>query len=35
MQAELAWFEKWIHGKEGWLDWQAVVDSVPGAGKAE
>jgi dipeptidyl aminopeptidase/acylaminoacyl peptidase len=34
MQAELAWFEKWIHGKEGWLDWQAVVDSVPG-GKTE
>ena len=35
MQAELAWFEKWIQGKEGWLDWQAIVDSVPGAGKAE
>jgi dipeptidyl aminopeptidase/acylaminoacyl peptidase len=35
MQAELAWFEKWIQGKEGWLDWQAVVDSVPGAAKAE
>jgi dipeptidyl aminopeptidase/acylaminoacyl peptidase len=35
MQAELAWFEKWIQGKEGWLDWQALVDSVPGAGKGE
>jgi dipeptidyl aminopeptidase/acylaminoacyl peptidase len=35
MQAELAWFEKWIRGKEGWLDWQAVADSVPGAGKTE
>jgi dipeptidyl aminopeptidase/acylaminoacyl peptidase len=35
MEAELAWFDKWINGKEGWLDWKALLDTVPGAGKPE
>jgi dipeptidyl aminopeptidase/acylaminoacyl peptidase len=35
MEAELAWFEKWIHGKESWLDWKALLDTVPGAKKEE
>lgn len=28
MEAELAWFDKWIHGKEGWLDWEALMKTV-------
>jgi dipeptidyl aminopeptidase/acylaminoacyl peptidase len=31
MEAELAWFEKWINGSEGWLDWKAMLETVPGA----
>ncbi len=28
MEAELAWFDKWIHGKDGWLDWDALLSMV-------
>jgi len=28
MQAELNWFEKWIRGKEGWIDWQEMIDTL-------
>jgi len=28
MEAELAWFDKWIHGKDGWLDWDALMQTV-------
>lgn len=29
--AELGWFEKWIRGKPGWLDWNALVRTVDDA----
>jgi dipeptidyl aminopeptidase/acylaminoacyl peptidase len=29
MEAELGWFEKWIRGREQWIDWQKVLESVP------
>jgi dipeptidyl aminopeptidase/acylaminoacyl peptidase len=29
MKAEFAWFQKWIRGVEGWIDWQAVLDTMP------
>ena len=36
MVAEFGWFEKWIKGKDKWLDWQEILDTVPGAAaKAE
>jgi dipeptidyl aminopeptidase/acylaminoacyl peptidase len=25
MQAEFNWFEKWIRGKEGWIDWKEMI----------
>ncbi len=28
MEAEMAWFEKWIKGKEGWLDWSALTKTL-------
>lgn len=28
MVAEYNWFEKWIKGKEKWLDWKELVESV-------
>ncbi|MBI4470487.1 MAG: S9 family peptidase [Acidobacteria bacterium] len=28
MVAEFNWFEKWIKGKEGWIDWKPLLDSV-------
>ncbi|MBM3786621.1 MAG: S9 family peptidase [Acidobacteria bacterium] len=28
MVSEFRWFEKWIKGKEKWLDWQELVDTV-------
>jgi dipeptidyl aminopeptidase/acylaminoacyl peptidase len=31
MVAEFNWFEKWIKGKEKWLDWQEILDTVPGS----
>ena len=29
MEAELAWFEKWIHGRKEWLDWKKLLDTLP------
>ena len=26
--AEFNWFEKWIRGKQGWLDWQELLKTV-------
>ena len=28
MEAELAWFAKWIEGKDGWLDWPKLLETV-------
>lgn len=28
MQAELNWFEKWIRGKEGWIDWNEMIETL-------
>lgn len=28
MQAEFNWFEKWIRGKEGWIDWKEIIESL-------
>jgi hypothetical protein len=28
MQAEFYWFEKWIKGREGWLDWKAMLGTL-------
>lgn len=28
MQAEFNWFEKWIRGKEGWIDWNDIIKSL-------
>lgn len=28
MEAEFAWFEKWIKGKEGWLDWEKLLKTL-------
>jgi dipeptidyl aminopeptidase/acylaminoacyl peptidase len=28
MEAEFAWFEKWIKGKEGWLDWKGLLKTL-------
>lgn len=30
MVAEFNWFEKWIKEREKWLDWQEILDTVPG-----
>ena len=30
MEAELAWFDKWLNGKTEWLDWQKLIDTVNG-----
>jgi len=27
MQAEFNWFEKWIRGKEGWIDWNEMIET--------
>lgn len=29
MAAELAWFDKWILGKPGWLDWDKLLETLP------
>ncbi len=34
MESELAWFERWVRGKPDWLDWKALVETLP-AGEAE
>ena len=28
MQAEFNWFEKWIRGKEGWIDWKEIIKTL-------
>jgi dipeptidyl aminopeptidase/acylaminoacyl peptidase len=28
MVAEFNWFEKWIKGKQGWLDWKVLLDTL-------
>ncbi|HUV35340.1 MAG TPA: hypothetical protein VMX58_00190 [Patescibacteria group bacterium] len=28
MQAELAWFERWIRGAGGWIDWKGLIGTV-------
>jgi dipeptidyl aminopeptidase/acylaminoacyl peptidase len=28
MVAEFGWFEKWIKGKAGWLDWKQLLDTL-------
>jgi dipeptidyl aminopeptidase/acylaminoacyl peptidase len=35
MASEFSWFEKWIKGKPGWLDWKTLVDTVTDDGSAE
>jgi dipeptidyl aminopeptidase/acylaminoacyl peptidase len=29
MEAELAWFDKWINGKQEWLDWEKLLETIP------
>lgn len=29
MMAELAWFDRWIRGAPGWLDWEKVLGTLP------
>jgi len=29
MVAEYKWFEKWIRGKPGWLNWKELLDTIP------
>lgn len=28
MHAEFNWFEKWIRGKKGWIDWQEMIETL-------
>ncbi len=28
MQAEFNWFEKWIRGKKGWIDWKKMIEML-------
>ncbi len=28
MKAEFYWFEKWIRGKEGWIDWKEMIEPL-------
>jgi hypothetical protein len=35
MEAELAWFDKWLNGKTEWLDWQKLIDTVNGPSRTE
>ncbi len=28
MESEFAWFEKWIKGKEGWIDWNELLKTL-------
>ena len=30
MVAEYKWFEKWIRGKAGWLNWRELLETLPG-----
>ena len=29
MVAEYKWFEKWIRGKQGWINWRELLDTIP------
>jgi dipeptidyl aminopeptidase/acylaminoacyl peptidase len=29
MVAEFNWFERWIKGKPGWIDWKMLLDTLP------
>ena len=29
MEAELAWFDKWINGKDEWLNWEKLLETIP------
>jgi len=35
MQAEFSWFEKWIKGKEEWLDWKELLKTLKEEEKEE
>ena len=35
MYAELAWFDKWLNGREKWLDWDELLATLPGASNKE
>ena len=28
MQAEFNWFEKWIKGKETWINWKEMIETL-------
>jgi dipeptidyl aminopeptidase/acylaminoacyl peptidase len=28
MQAEFNWFERWIRGKEGWINWKSLIETL-------
>ena len=28
MQAEFNWFERWIRGREGWIDWKKMIETL-------
>ena len=28
MQSDFYWFEKWIRGKEGWIDWKDMIETL-------
>jgi dipeptidyl aminopeptidase/acylaminoacyl peptidase len=28
MQSEFNWFEKWIRGKKGWIDWNEMIETL-------
>jgi dipeptidyl aminopeptidase/acylaminoacyl peptidase len=28
MLTEFSWFEKWIRGKEGWIDWKSMIETL-------
>ncbi len=29
MEAELAWFDKWLNGGEEWIDWEKILGTIP------
>jgi dipeptidyl aminopeptidase/acylaminoacyl peptidase len=28
MQAEFNWFERWIRGKKGWINWKSLIETL-------
>jgi dipeptidyl aminopeptidase/acylaminoacyl peptidase len=30
MMADITWFDRWILGKEGWIDWGELMASIEG-----